>query len=503
MFDLLIQGFFIAMTFQNIIFMVVGSLLGIVFSAIPGLTFSTALILLLPMTFGLQPVAAISVLLGVFAGGMTGGSISATLLGIPGNPSAAATVIDGYMMTKKGEGGKALGMSIYSSVFGGVVSLLVLIAVAPLIAKVALKFGPAELFALVIFGLSTIVGLTEGSVIKGLISGMIGLLLCTVGLDPVLGLQRYTFGYAPLMSGIGIMPVMIGAFALPEIINTFLSAKKSKGVIDKKNIMKVKASFPTLKEQKETFGINMKSSLLGTLVGAVPGAGGPIAAFLAYNMAKRNNPKCGTGEIDGVAAPEAANNGVTGGAMITLLTLGIPADSAAAIILGGFLIHGIVPGPLLFKDNGPIVYAIFISMLIINFMVLILQFGGMKLFIKVLDVPKVNLMTFILAVTIVGSYAVNLSFTDIIIMFLIGLMSWFMKRYGFAITPLILGLVLGGSIEDNFRKAMVLSDGSLSIFITSPVSLIFLILAILMLIGPAFKPMVTRMIKTVTDIIHT
>ncbi|MDA8229396.1 MAG: tripartite tricarboxylate transporter permease [Desulfitobacterium hafniense] len=493
--DLFVQGLSIAMTLQNLVFMAIGSLLGIIFSAIPGLTFSTALILLLPLTFGLQPVAAISVLLGVFAGGMTGGSISATLLGIPGNPSAAATVIDGYMLTKKGQGGKALGMSIYSSVFGGIVSLLVLIAVAPLIAKVALKFGPAELFALVLFGLSTIVGLTEGSVIKGLIAGMIGLLISTVGMDPVMGLPRYTFGYAPLMSGIGIMPVMIGAFALPEIINTFLSAKKNKGINNKKEIMKVKASFPTLKEQKETFWLNMKSSLLGTLVGAVPGAGGPIAAFLAYNMAKRNNPKCGTGEIDGVAAPEASNNGVTGGAMITLLTLGIPADSAAAIILGGFLIHGIVPGPLLFKDNGPMVYAIFISMLIINLMVLVLQFGGMKLFIKVLDVPKLNLMTFILAVTIVGSFAMNLSFTDVLIMFVIGVISWFMKRYGFAVIPLILGLVLGGSIEDNFRKAMVLSDGSLSIFVSSPVSLVFILLALLVLLGPTLKPMVTRVFK--------
>lgn len=495
MLDSLIQGFVIASTVQNFLLMAIGTVLGIVFSAIPGLTFSTALILILPMTFGLTPIAALSVLLGVFAGGMTGGSIPAVLLGIPGNPSAAATTIDGYMMTKKGQGGKALGMSIYSSVFGGQVSLIILIAVAPLIAKVALSFGPAELFALVIFGLSTIVGLTDGSVVKALIACLLGLLLCTVGLDPVMGLQRYTFGYAPLMTGIGIMPVMIGAFALPEIINTFLTAKKTKGIITKRKVEKIKAAFPTFKEQKDTFRINMEASILGTLIGAVPGAGGPISAFLGYNLAKRRNPKCGTGEVEGVAAPEAANNGVTGGAMITLLTLGIPADSAAAIILGAFLIHGIVPGPLLFKENGSMVYAIFISMFIINFMVLLFQFGGMKLFIKVLDVPKINLMAFILSVTIIGSFAANVNFNDIIVMVIIGVLAWFMKRHGFSTIPLILGLVLGGPVEENFRKAMVLSDSGLGIFLTSPVSVVFLVLAVLMILSPLIRPLLRKIIK--------
>lgn len=488
MLELLAQGFSIAATPQNFLFMAIGTVLGIVFSAIPGLTFSTALILLLPLTFGLSPVAAISVMLGVFAGGMTGGSIPATLLGIPGNPSAAATVIDGYMLTKKGQGGKALGVAIYSSVFGGVVSLIILILVAPLIAKVAISFGPAELFALVIFGLSTIVGLTEGSVVKALITCLLGLLLTTVGMDPVIGQPRFTFNYAPLMNGIGIMPVMIGAFALPEIINTFLTYKKNKGVELKRNIGAVKAAFPTWKEQKETFGLNMKTSLMGTLVGAVPGAGGPIAAFLGYNMAKSANPKCGTGEIDGVTAPEAANNAVTGGAMITLLTLGIPADSAAAIILGAFLIHGIVPGPLLFQENGPMVYAIFISMLIINFMVLAIQFWGMKLFVKVLDIPKLNLMAFILGVTIIGSFASHVNFTDIVIMVIVGMLAWFMKRNGFPIIPLILGLVLGGEIENNFRKAMLLSDGGLGIFFNSAVSVICLTLAVLMVFSPVLSP---------------
>lgn len=487
MFEMFTQGLSIALTVENFIFMLLGSILGIIFTAIPGLTFSTALVLMIPLTFGLTPVAAISVLLGVYAGGMTGGSIPAVLLGIPGNPSAAATVLDGYLLSKRGQAGKALGMSIYASVFGGVVSLLVLILVAPKIATIAIKFGPPELFALVIFGLSTIVGLSEGSIVKGLLSGLFGLLFCTIGMDPVMGTQRYTFDIPGLMLGVGILPVMIGIFALPEIIDCFISTSKRRDKPIKKMVQKVKASFPSLKEIKDTFWLNLQSSLLGTFIGLVPGTGGPIASFMAYDLAKRKNPKVGTGELDGVAAPEAANNGVTGGALIPMLTLGIPGDSATAIMLGALLIHGLVPGPLLFNDNGPLVYAIFISILIINLMVLAVQFHGMKLFVKILDIPKINLMAVILVMTLVGSYATSLNFVDVIIMFAFGFLGYLMKKYGFPSIPLILGLVLGVSIEDNFRKALVLSDGSLSVFLTNPVSLFFLTLAIFMIIGPLLK----------------
>jgi len=242
MFELFSQGLAIALTLENIVFMLIGAILGIVFSAIPALTFSTALILLIPITFGLSPVAAISVLLGVFAGGMTGGSISSILLGIPGTPSAAATVLDGYPMTKKGLGGKALGVAIYSSIFGGLVSLVILALVAQPIANIAIKLGPPEMFALVIFGLSTIIGLSETSVVKGLLSGLFGLLLCTIGLDPVMGLQRYTFGMTNLMIGVGLMPVMIGMFALPEIIDSFLTASKNRHKPAEKTKQRVKAS---------------------------------------------------------------------------------------------------------------------------------------------------------------------------------------------------------------------------------------------------------------------
>lgn len=492
MFDLFLEGLALTFTLQNFIFMFLGCVLGIVFSAIPALTFGTAMIILIPLTFNLEPLPAISVLLGIFAGGMTGGCISAVLLGIPGTPSAAATVIDGYLMAKKGEAGRALGMSIYSSVFAGIFSLLVLMLVAPQVAKIALQLGTPELFAIVVFGLSTIVGLTEGSVAKGFISGVLGLLLCTIGLDPVMGLQRYTFHYAGLMTGVGIMPVMIGMFALPEVVENLLVAKRDRDKPKVKNQQKVKASFPSFKEQKESFWLNLKSSALGTAIGTIPGGGGPIASFLAYDMARRGNPKVGTGHIDGVIAPEAANNGVTGGSMIPLLTLGIPADSVTAIMLGALLIHGVVPGPLLFKDNGALVYSIFISILIINLMVLAIQFVGMKLFIKVLDIPKANLMAMIFVLSIVGAFANNLNFSDIFIMFFAGFLGYGMKKFGFPVTPLILGLVLGTTIEENFRKSLVYSKGSFMIFLESPVCLLFLTLAVLMLLAPTLKRLYSK-----------
>jgi len=487
MFELFTEGLALALQPQNLLLMFVGTIMGLVFAAIPGLTFSTALVLLIPLTFNMDSVSAISILLGVFCAGMSGGSISAILLGIPGTPSAAATVLDGYPLTKKGQAGKALGMAVYASVFGGIFSLIILVLVAPILARVALNFGPVETFALVIFGLSTIISLSGAHIVKGLLAGFFGLLLTTIGLDPVMGLQRYTFGYTGLMNGIGIMPVMIGMFALPEVIETFTRAKLGEKSISAKT-EKVKASFPSLREIKQTFKATITGAAIGTGIGSIPGTGGPIAVFLAYDQAKRMNPKCGTGELEGIAAPEAANNGVTGGAMIPLLTLGIPGDSATAIMLGALLIHGLIPGPLLFKDNGPIVYGIFISMLLVYVMVLFVQYFGIRLFVKVLDVPKVNLMAIIVLMSVVGAFATNLNYTDILIMFFAGFIAQLMRRYGFPVTPLILAVVLGNIVEDNFRKSLVLSGGNLDIFVTNPVSLVFLALAMLMILLPIIRP---------------
>lgn len=478
------NGFITAITPENVLFMLAGTAVGLVFAAIPGLTFSTALVLLIPLTFDLPAICAISLLLGVFSGGMAGGSVSSILLGIPGTPSAAATVLDGHMMAKKGEGGMALGMAVFASVFGGIFSLLVLMLIAPQLASVALTFGSPEIFAMLVFGLSTIVSLSGDSMLKGLLAGTLGLLFTMVGLDPILGIQRFVYGRVELMEGINIMPVMIGMFALPEIVNTFqmIRNKKEQARAGGEAKKGAKAVFPSWRTIRQTFPLLVASSAIGTGLGAIPGTGGPIASFLAYDVARKRYPLCGTGIIEGVAAPESANNGVTGGSLIPLLTLGIPGDSATAIILGAFLIHGIAPGPLLFKDNPELIYAIFGSIIVINVMILVIQFFGIKLFVRLLDVPKLALMSTILVLSVVGAYAVKMSYTDVLIMWFSGLLGYLMKKTGFSVTPLILALVLGRDIESHFRKALLFSSGDPLIFISSPVSVAFLLLSGIMLL---------------------
>lgn len=489
--ELFFEGLHIALTLQNFLFMLIGCVVGLIFSAIPGLTFNSAMVLCIPITFGLSPVAAISLMLGIFAGGMCGGAFPAILLGIPGAPSSAATVLDGHIMAEKGEAGRALGMAVFASVFGGLFSLIVLMLVAPQLAKVALKFGPHVIFSLVIFGFSTIIGLSGSGVIKGVLSGIFGLMLCTVGMDPVLGTPRFTFGNVSLLSGIDIMPVMIGLFALPEVVKTLIEGKRAGGKIPVRTIQhSVKVPFPTWREIKRCFWVLMYSSGIGTILGAIPGTGGPVAAFIAYDQTKHFTKELGTGCLEGVAAPEAANNAVEGGNLIPLMTLGIPTSSSMAILMGAFLIHGLAPGPLLFQSEGGLVYAIFISLFIIYLMALVLQFWGIKAFVQILKLPRVSLMSIILTISVVGAFVTNLNFMSIIIMFCAGLLGYFMNRYGYSIVAVTLGVVLGGPIEANLRSAMNISQGDASVFVRDPLSLVFLVLAVIVLFFPVIKKLI-------------
>jgi TctA family transporter len=331
----------------------VGAFIGLVFGAMPGLTFSLALAVVLPMTFAMDMVSAVGMLLGTYIGGMTGGSVAAILIGIPGTPSAAATVLDGYPMARQGKAGLALGTAVVVSVFGGLFSLAVMIVSVDIVARIAIRFGPAEIFALVLFGLSTICGLAEKSLLRGLIAGVLGLLVMTIGLDPYAGIPRMTFGTTTFMQGIHLLVAMVGLFAVPQIIHTLAEWRGGREIQLKAE--NVRAELPSLRQLRENFGLMVRSAAIGTGIGAIPGAGGPIAAFLAYDQARRfskNKENFGKGELSGVVAPEAANNAVTGGTMIPLLSLGIPGDPATAIILGGLLIHGLAPGPLLFTQHG-------------------------------------------------------------------------------------------------------------------------------------------------------
>ncbi|WP_018701447.1 tripartite tricarboxylate transporter permease [Amorphus coralli] len=457
-----------------------GTLIGLIFGSIPGLTFTVALALALPITFGMDTVPAIGILLGTYIGGMTGGSVSAILLGIPGTPSSAATVLDGYPMTRQGRASIALGTAVIVSSIGGLFSLLVMIVSVNLVSKIAIQFGPAEIFALVLFGMSTICGLAGGSMLKGLIAGVLGLMIMTVGIDAIDGVNRMTFGTINMMQGVNLLVAMIGLFAVPYIIETF--ARHGRGETETNDTQSLRVELPSFGLLGRNSWLIARCSAIGTVIGAIPGAGGPIAAFLAYDNARRFSKKperFGRGAIEGVIAPETANNAVTGGTLIPLLSLGIPGDPATAIVLAGLMVHGITPGPALFMQSEVQVYGIYIAVALAYVFILVLQLGGIRLFVHVLRIPPQLLSVVILVLCVVGAYSIRNSVFDIYTMAVIGVLAYALMRVGIPTTPIILGMVLGPTLENEFRTAMALSDGNWDIFYTSPVALLFFGLAAL------------------------
>ncbi|MGH6902477.1 MAG: tripartite tricarboxylate transporter permease, partial [Geminicoccaceae bacterium] len=424
----------VVLSLDYILAVVSGSVVGLIFGAIPGLTFSMALALMLPVTFALEPANAIALLLGTYIGGMTGGSVSAILLGIPGTPSAAATVFDGHPMSKRGQASVALGGALLASVFGGLFSLAAMVLVAGPVASLAINFGPAEIFALVLFGLSTICGLAERSLVRGLIGGILGIMLMVVGLDAIDAVPRMTFGSTQLLQGVNLVVAMIGLFAVPEVLNAFQRppARTTGGAT------KVQATLPTLAQLKANLGLMCRCAGIGTGIGAIPGTGGPIAAFLAYDHARRfsrNRANFGKGEFAGVLAPETANNAVTGGAMIPLLTLGIPGDPATAVILGGFLIHGITPGPMLFRTDLAQVHTIYLGFALAYLVVLVVQLYGIRLFVRVLQIPPHYLAVGIMVMCAIGSYAIRNSIFDVYLMVAMGLLGYLLNRLRIPVAP--------------------------------------------------------------------
>jgi len=454
-----------------------GSIVGLVFGAIPGLTFSMALALTMPFTFGMEPVPAMAMLFAVYTGGMTGGAVSAVLLGIPGTPSAAATILDGHQMARRGEASLALGASVIASAFGGLFSLAVMMLLVEQVAALAIRFGPAEIFALVLFGLSTICGLAERSLLRGLIAGVVGLMLMTIGLDEIDGVGRLTFGTVQLQQGVNMLVAMIGLFAVPQVITTFIerrahpsSASPWPG--------EVRAEFPW-RRLRGYWWLMVRSSGIGTIIGAIPGTGGPIAAFLAYDHARRFSARperYGTGELGGVVAPEAANNAVMGGALIPMLSLGIPGDPATAVILGGLLVHGLQPGPLLVQSNPDIIYALYLTIIVSWVVILLVQFWGIRAFVRVLRVPPHLLGVCILVLCAIGSYAIRNAIFDVYLMAAVGLLGYVLLRLRIPLAPVVLGLVLGPTLEQQYRTALILSEGSHRIFFESPFAVVFFVL---------------------------
>ncbi len=472
-----------------------GVFFGLFIGATPGLTISLGMVLLLPVTFALPPVTSICLLLGLYTAGMTGGSFSAILLNIPGTPSASATAIDGHVMAQKGRAGEALGTAIASSFIGGLIGLICLSLIAPVIAKFALKFGAPELFALVLLGLTLICSFGQKSIIKGLIAGVLGLIIMTAGLDPMSGAPRFTFGKIELQAGIPFLPAMIGLFAIPQILE---------GISCRKNVMpaynkKISGVLPRLSDFAGRIKAILIGAFLGTGIGAIPGAGGPIAVFLSYDYAKKAAGKkgdFGNGDPDGVAAPEAANNAVAGGALIPMLTLGIPGDPITAILLGALMIHGLIPGPLLFEQTPEFVYSIFWAILFANIFNLVISLVSVNFWVRILKVPQRVLLPIILVMCIIGSFSLRNTFFDTGVMFVFGMLSFFMKKYGFPVVPMLLAIILGASMEENLRMSLIISQGDPLIFVKHPISFIFIIIAAVSF----FAPMVTPGLKKVLGV---
>ncbi len=470
--------------------LIAGVTVGICIGSLPGLTATMGVALLLPITFGMEPVTGILLLVGVYFGGMYGGSIAAILLNTPGTPSAAATALDGYPLAKQGYAQKALTVSTISSAIGGIISVIVLILVAPQLAVFALEFSAPETFALAVFGMSVISGVAGKSLVKGFMMMFIGLLVCSIGLDPVGGFPRFTLGSTQLISGINFIAAMIGLFALSEAFSIFEESFQ-KGTI----VQTLKKAKLKWREFKGLIFTIIRSAGLGTFIGMIPGAGGDIACFVAYNEAKRfakKGDKFGEGELKGVAAPESANNATTGGAMIPLLTLGIPGDAVTAVMLGALMVQGLQPGPLLFQTNSELVYTLFVGMLLANVLILIIGLIAIRFVIKVLTVPKMIVAAIIVVLCVIGAYALGNNMFDVWVMAIFGIIGFFMKKYEYPASPIILALILGPMMESNFRRSLLMSEGDLFIFFSRPISAVLLILAILTLFTPLIKDYYTK-----------
>ncbi|OBT17212.1 C4-dicarboxylate ABC transporter permease [Vibrio sp. UCD-FRSSP16_10] len=457
-----------------LIFGVVG---GIVLGALPGLTATMGVAILLPFTFGMEPTAALVMLIGVYIGGIYGGSIAAILLKTPGTPASAATVLDGHTLAAKGQAARALSISAIASFVGGLISTIVLIAIAPLLANFALRFNAPEYFALALFGLTIIASVSAQNILKGLLAGSIGLLVSTVGLDPISSVPRFTFGIMDLYSGINVIPVLIGLFALSEAINQIERILKEKQV----KVPKFDHKLLSKKDLKEMMPTAIKSGIMGTSIGSVPGAGADISAFVCYNEAKRSskNPdEFGKGSVRGLAAAEAGNNGVTGGSLVPLLTLGVPGDAVAAVLLGALIVQGLTPGPLLFAQNPEVVYGVFSSMLVANIVMLIVGLVGIRFFCRIIEVPKLLMIPIIIFLSVVGAYAINNSMFDVGIAIAFGILGFVLGKLDIPSSPILLAIILGPMAETNLRKALLMYDNSWSFLYERPIALAFILLAI-------------------------
>lgn len=477
--EIFLNGAMAVLNVPCLLYILLGTALGIIFGAAPGLNTAMAVALCLPITYTLSAVNGISMIIGLFIGGVSGGLITAILLNIPGTPASLATTFDGHPMAVKGMAGKALGVGIVFSFIGTILSMFALIGIAPLLANFAMEFRSVEYFAIAVFSLTMMATLSGKSMVKGLICGFLGWAISLFGTSPIDYSPRFTFGNLSMEAGFCMISVLTGAFAVSEVMK---SAKENIEVSkDDFYSFKIKGFGFSIKEFVGQIGNCIRSAIIGIAIGILPGIGAGTANIIAYSSAKNSSKypeKFGTGIIDGIVASETSNNASVGGALIPLLTLGVPGDVGTALMLGGFMIHGIVPGPLLFVTNGELVYSIFTALLIAAIFMVILEFGGMRIFIKLLRVKKYILMPIIMVLCAVGAYGANNRVFDVIWLGVFGIMGYLMIKFEYPITPMIIGYILGPMAEINLRRVLMSSNGSLLPFVKSPIAVVFLLMSI-------------------------
>ncbi|GEN24337.1 tripartite tricarboxylate transporter permease [Halomonas cupida] len=479
MMDALLAGMDQLFTISTMATMLLGVVAGVIASAIPGFTITMAIVLTLPLTFAMPPLQGVATMLAVYVGGYSGGLISAALLGIPGTPSSVATTFDAFPMARAGQPGRALALGIWASFFGALISAIVLMVAAPPLALVAVKLGAWEYFSLIIFAMTVVASLVGKSMLKGLLSGLLGLFIATVGSDPMMGVPRFTFDSDLLANGFPFLVVLIGIFAVSQLMS---EVEDADDVASGRPMMPKEVSFRPMDGMRETlsYPVNLiRSSFVGVFIGAVPGAGGSIANLLAYDQARRasKHPETfGTGTPEGVIASESGNSATSGGGLIPMIALGIPGSAVDAVLMASLMVHGIGVGPRLILDHGDLVYGMFMAMLVAAAMVLVVCLFSMRLFLRVTAIPRSIIVPVVLVCCVIGAFALNNRITDIYLLLGVGAFGYLLSKLDYPLAPLVLGVILGPIAESNLRRALM-SDDNWMLFLTRPISLALLVLA--------------------------
>ena len=484
-------GFINAFSPINLLAMIASTALGITIGCLPGLSAAMGVALLLPVTFGMDPATGLIVLGGIYCGAIFGGSISAILIHTPGTPASAATAIEGYKLTLKGQAAKALTVACFASFCGGLLSCISLYFFSPLLAELTMQFKSPEYFWLSIFGLTIIAGVSSRSILKGLMSGILGLLISTIGMDPMEGVERYMFGVSTLYNGVNVTCALIGLFSMSQVL--ILAEKK---IVERAKAAKIKDKLTLTKgEVKRIMPTITRSWIIGNILGILPGAGATIACFMGYNEARRfskHKEEFGTGSIEGVAGSEAANNAVTGGSLIPTLTLGIPGESVTAVLMGGLIIHGLQPGPELFTTYADMTYTFFAGFVLVQFAMLIIGLWGCKIFANIARLSDSILIPSIVVLCVVGSYAINNNIVEVIIMCVFGVIGYFVRKFDLNAAAIVLGLILGPIGENGLRRSLMLSDGDPSILFATPLCWMLIALCVLGIFSPLFMGRVEK-----------